>query len=617
MWHALALIWLSAVGLAQAPAAWASRSFPAGVPQGAVQSLGRLVICRDGGVLHAFSSCTREWHSVAISNAATVRLTNDWVLVQDNGAWLAFAAARGQFAPLLVSNQAALLNPGGQNNDALLLVQDGAQLHAFSGLVGAWVTRPISPLAAFAVHRNVALLHDGTSLHAMDANSGAWHAFAGSVQSPVLSVQGSAALAVEAGTVHAFSATQRAWSSALLPANTTLDRGDDWALWHSSQEVLAYSGPQGRFAWAPIGAMHLLAQQDSFVLLETPLGIVPFSAVRGSFGPPLGSAQSVLTAAGAVAVAIAGGIATAYSPLWNAIAIAPTHSSAAQCAGQVAALRDGSDSGWLAFSATTANWHAAPSDAALTTPLLASVGAWFSRPAGPCAFSAQTGAFLTLASPSAVPLANPSSAILAAYDAQALHALDVRTDGWRTVALAASTTPPMVQIWRTTLQAVAGNTAYGFGAQSGTWATIHLPEGFATGRANSESGQLITSARVLAYSALGELTSWPQFPMFRRILAIGACANLQLPLGSTDLALLAIGWPTAPQFLPGLGELLLQPSTAAVVPMLPPVGEPMATVTLQVPPLHEAIGLRLVAQALPLRAARAPYLSESLELHLW
>lgn len=596
--------------------AWAELAIPGGVVASQASSQGKLCVYRDGTTVWAHSAASRRWASTTVSGNPPQRLTNDCLLVMDGSQWSGFAAVRGEFAPLAVSANAQLLNPSGQNNDAVLLVQDGPLLHAFSGFRGTWTTRQVGASLGWAVGRNVALIQDGNQASALDAFTGQWHDLPTPVGNAVLAADGSVGLVEDGGLVHAFSANRARWQSAPVPAGATRVRDDDWAIWFSGSEMLGFSGQQGRFETAPLGAAAVLAQSDQFGVLATVVGPVPFSATRAAFGAPLGAPSATLVAGDGVVLCSDGAKTNAWSPLWNTLAAAPAGSGQVAAAGAVAVAQTPGGR-WTAYSALTGQWHATPPDVTGTAPLLATTGAVFASQAGLRAFSARTGACVLLPTSGAVPLGNPSSAILAAYDVTDLHAFDVRTDRWRSIARAGGAQPPVLQIWRTSLQAIDGQLAYGFGAQAGTWTTTPLPELFAAGRANSESGRLLAPTRVLAFAALGELAGWPQFPYFRRVFTAGGSADFTLPLGSGDLALLALGWPGSPLPVAGLGELLVEPNSAVVVPMLPAPTTTFGSFRLVVPGHPILRGSQLALQPLLLRAGSAPYLAEAVAVSVW
>lgn len=602
---------------AQAPSPWADISLPGGVNTSQVSSLGKLTVYRESTTLFVFSAVTRRWHATNASPTATLFLTNDCLLVQDGATWSAFAAARGTFATLPVSPLAVLLNPASQTNDEILAVRDGNLLHTFTGFVGTWRSRQVMPGANVATKRNVLLLAQGTLLTGMDAYSGQWHDLAVGTTPTTLNADGAAGIAIAAPLVHAFSANHGTWQTAPLPAGATMDRDDDWVLFHSPAEMLGYSGQQGRFEYAALGAVAVVASEDHFAICDTAIGLVPFSAIRGSFGPPLGPNTASVTTGTSVALITEQGSSTGYSAVRNSVATIAANPAQESATGIVAVSQAASGNQWQAFSAVTGQWHLAPADVLPSAPLLTTTTVLFETTTGLRAFAGLSGTFVPLIGAGLHALGSPSSAIAAAWDSSHLHAFDTRTERWRSVPRAGGATPPLVQIWRTTLQATDGALAYGFGAQGGEWSTTPLPELFATGRTNSESGSLLTTTRVLGFSPLPEISGWPQFPAFRRVLTTGATARLSLPLGANDVAIVAFGWQGAPLAVPGLGELLLEPATMVSNLLLPAPGEFVRHFDLAFPRHPALIGASIGVQPLLLRSGRQPYLGDATILSIW
>ncbi len=608
---------LGVTAASQAPSAWAELVFPGGVNPNQATSLGKIDVYREGGTVYAYSAVTRRWLATTVGPTATQFLTNDCLLLSDASTCNAFSATRGVFAPLAVSAQAVLLNPTSQNNDEILLVRDGPALHTFSGFVGTWSTRPVSTNASVATKRNVAVLADGNVLSGMDAYTGQWHDLTISNTATSLDADGAVGIAIAPPFVHAFSANHGSWHTAPLPPGATMTRDDDWVVFWSATEMLAFSGQQGRFEQAPLGATAVVASEDHFGVFDTMFGLVPFSAVRGSFGPPIGPSGAPLTTSTTVALVTTPGTALCYSALRNTVATIASNSTSEGAAGIVAVTQDAISNQWHAYSAITGQWHTAPGDVLPAPPLLTTTGAVFDTAWGLRHFAPRSGGFVPLVSNGLQSLGNPSSAIAAAYDNTHLHAFDTRTERWRSVPRAGGATPPVVQIWRTTLQATDGGQAYGFGAQSGEWTTTPLPEAFATGRANSESGQLLTNTRLLGYSPLPEVSGWPQFPAFRRVLTTGATARMSLPLGAGDFGLLALGWLAPPTAVTGFGELLLDPATMVTVLLLPTPGEAVRRFDLPLPNTPLLVGAELGLQPLLLRSGRLPYLGDLTVLSIW
>ncbi len=614
----LAAAALAAAALgAQSGNGFAVLDVPGGTTITGAASLGKLVTYRDGGILHVFSAVSRRWSPLAANPGAVVRLTNDLLCVQDGAVWTAFGATRGVFAPLAVSPQAQILNPAGQDNDAILLVRDGGQLHAFSGFTGTWTSRAVGATPAWSVKRNVALLADGNVLAAMDAYSGQWHDLPLAAPPAWLSADGTAGIAFAPPLVHGFSAARAVWQTAPAPTGATFVRDDDWALWFDGSAMLGYSGLQGRFESAPVGAIAPIGGTDLFGLVDTVLGPVPFSAVRGSFGPPLGLPGATVVLDGAVAVATDALGTHGYSALRNSVATLPGTPAVTMAAGVVATALDANTQVWHLFGADRGTWHAAPTAVLPAGPQLTTTCVLLPTAAGLEAFSPRTGQFVPLAGSGLSPVTNASSAVAAAWDATHLHAFDPRTDRWRSVPRPNGATVPVMQIWRTTLQAADGAFAFGYGAQNGEWSTTPLPELFAAGRANSESGSLLTTNRLLAYSALPDLAGWPQFPAFRRVLTAGCTARFALLLDAGGMAFVAAGLPAAPTTVPGLGDLLLAPNSLAVRLLLPTPGEVVQRLALPVPAHPGLAGFEIGLQPLLVPGAGPARLGEVTALPIW
>lgn len=593
----------------QAPPAWAELSLPAGVSAANATSIGKLVVYRDGGALHAWSAFTREWRTLAIGAGATLRLTNDCLLVQDGPNWHGFAAGTGRFRALPVSNGAQLLNPVGRDNDTILLVLDGGQLHAFGSFCGTWVTRAVSANVAWSVQRHVAVLYDNGVLGGLDAYTGQWHDLAVANPPLFLDTDGSAGLAVGAAEIHAFSAVHASWNSAPALPGATMTRDDDWALFWDGAQMLAYSGIQGRFEYAPLGAVAVPYHEDLFVIADTALGLVAWSAIRGSFSAPLGPGSSRVRPNVAVAVLVDGLQVTGYSAARNTSATIVLDSTTEEAASSAAyALQNGTALPWC-FSGATGQWYAPPAGVLPGPPLLATTSALLPTASGALAFSARTGTFVPLAAAGATLAANGSSAVAAAWDQTALHAFDARTDRWRSLPRT-GTGAPIVQLWRTSLFAIDGNVAAGFGSQRGEWATTVLPGPYVAGRANSESARVVLANHVFAHSALSELVSFAQFPDFRRVHPAGAIARFALPVGAGGFALFGAGsFAGSPLPLPPFGTLLLDAGSLVTSLVTPAPGEDRALLVLPVPPSAGLVGSTWAFQALAVPAGGQPWLS--------
>lgn len=611
---ALALL---ATANAQGPAAWADLPVPGGVDPVRLDSRGKLVTYHDGNVLRVFSAAHRRWRSTAAAANAPRRLMNDCLLVQDGPTWTAFSSYTGQFAPLSVSPGAQLLNPSSQNNDSILLVLDGTTLYAFSCFTGSWTSRAVTANTGFAVQRHVALLSDGTLLSGMDAYTGQWHDTIAATTPQVLDCDGSAAVAVDASSaaVYAFSALHRTWRANAGLANAQFARDDDWCLFWTGGQMLAYSGVTGRFATFGTGASAVPFRRDLCALIDTPAGLRAYSAIHDSLSPPLASSGATARAGSATAILVDGLQVTGFSAVTGDHATITLDSAAEAVAATVATAVDNATGRPLCYSALLGTWHQAPLDTLPGVPQVTATDVLLPASSGAYAFSSRTGSFVPLASTGVVLLGNDQSSVGAAWDGASLHAFDSRTDTWRSVARTGST-PPIVQIWRTSMFAVDGAVAHGFGAQGGTWSSVAMPEPYVAGRASSESARVTTATHVLAHAPLPPVSVTAQFPEFRRVQPTGADARFSVALDGGGVAVLAGGvFAATPTAVSGLGDFWLAAPLATILLAAPP-GAERATFALAVPQDPGLAGLQLAFQALAVPTHGTAHLGGAIGLYV-
>jgi len=594
--------------------AWSELVPPNGVPVAGVDSIGKLVHFVDGSTLHVWSAFTRRWHQLGIGPNATVRQTNDWLLVQDGPTWTAFAAASGRFAPLALGAGAFVRNPVSQNNDSLLFVRDGTQLHAFSGFIGRWVSRSIAANASTTVQRHTGLLASGNTLSGFSAFSGQWHDQTLTAAVISLSADGTAGLAETPTQVFGFSARRSSWSSSPSMANAVRSRGDDWAGWYDGVQVMAFSGLRGSFTTQPIGPGSLRHAADLYALYATSTSTYGYSAITGSWASTSTGLAAITRTASAVALVEEPLLLTAYSAPLGTFVSTNLDASATSLAGTVIAATERTSGMPALFSALTGNWQAGPADAVPALPLIGRISALLPRAAGFYAFSARTGAFVPLGSASGTAVIGPQTAPAVVWDPTGLHFFDAGRDLWRSEPRGGSG-QPTVHLWRTTALVLDGNEALGFGSQSGQIARTAMPEPVAAFRVNSESVTVVTAARALTFSALGQPNTLAQFPDFRRVFTAGGTLYVQLPMQTGDLALIAGGLlATQPMTVAGLGELLLDTQAMAAMLILPRADADRGELLLAVPDLPALHGMHFWFQALLLPATASPVLTTGCEV---
>lgn len=600
--------------------AWSEVQPAGGVPPGSVSSIGKLTHFVDGSVLHVWSAFTRRWHQLNVGTNASVRQTNDWLLVQEGNIWTAFAAAGGRFVPLTTSAGAFVLNPTSQNNDSVLIIRDGGQVHAFSGFLGRWVSRNISPTATVTVRRHTALLSTalpagaGSILGGFSAFTGSWHDMP--IAQPVisLSADGTAGVAESATELFGFSSRLGTWATTPSLVHTTRARDDDWASWYDGVNALAFSGLSGTFATQAIGPASVQHTESLYVLYRTTQATHAYSAVTGSWASVSTSPSATTRGANAVALIEEPLLLTAYSAPLGAFVSINLDATATSLAGSVVAATERNSGMPTLFSALTGNWQAAPGDATPTLPQVGFVSALLPRPGGHYAFSTRTGLFVPLNSPGGIAEIGPQTAPALVWDPTALHFFDARRDLWISEPRPGSG-QPAVHMWRTTAMVFDGSDVVGFGSQNGHVERLTLTEPVAAFRANSESLTVTTSARVLGFSGLGQPNTLSQFPEFLRVFPIGGVLNVQLPMQSGDLAIIAGGLlATQPSLVPGLGTLLLDTQTLTSMLVLPRTDADRGELLLPVPNLPALRGAQFWFQALLAPLNAAPVLTTGCEV---
>ena len=616
---ALALACLGGAAHAQGPAAWARLAVPGGTASAQVQSLGKLVVAQLQDVVHVYSAATRQWHAHPAPGAPPLRLANDWLLWRDGTGFVAFSSMRGTFERLAASPAAIVVNPNNQRNDSIVLVRDGTQLHHFSGFDGHWRTRSIGLNAGVAVQRHVAIVTDGNLLGGLGAFAPGWVDAAAAGPATMLSADGTAAVAVVGGTVHGFAASGSSWSStSALSPGASFVRGDDWALWHDGTTALAFSGLRGGFQAAPVGTVGEMAVQEDLVGLRSGVAVSLYSPVTGTWTLAGLGLTGSMVASTTVALLADGPNLQAYSALRGTVSPLALDTSGFALSGTVAAALPRSGSAPWLFSSLLGQWVQAPADVQGALPTLASQSALLPTATGWRGWSARTGNSVPLPV-QGTPVANPSSAITAIWNATNLHVFDARREAWLSVPRSGPGTPSL-QAWRTTLAGHDGATALGYGALSGRLEATILLEPALSVTAASECGVVTTAAALHAWSSVAEAGPLAQFPEFRRIQATGSPCRIQLQLGNAPAAVLGIGSlaPAATQ-LPGIGSLLLDPATTGTVLCLPAPGETRHLLDVQVPATPSLRGTRWWFQALvaPPAGAAGPWLTDGTELMPW
>lgn len=600
---------------AQRPSSWVTDATP-NVPVASIGHLGKLTWFLDSGILHVFSSATRSWSLKGVSLTASVRNTNDIVLVVDGTSISAFSSARGRFETLQVSAQASVINSPSNRNDGVILVIDGTTLSWFSGFNGRWQQRAVSPTASFEVQRNTALMIEGADLAALSALRDDWVTHRAAAPITHSGVGDTVGWASDGVRAYGYSAIRDVWTSAPLPAGAapTPNSQSDIAIWSSPAELLGFSGVRGQFALAATGEPTSITTEDHLAHAVTPdlLRHWLFSVPLGTWTALQTAQPAVARLDAAVALLLEPTVTHGYSASTGGVSSLSIAATNVGTNTAVAAAINANSGELQLFSGLTQSWHPAPAAARRSIPQLSRSGALLSDGGrGSWVFSARSGSFVARTTGT-----NPTfhfdagSALLAVEDDGALAVFDPRREVWVATPLRGGDRPLRVAIWRTTLVATTPTEAIGFGVLHGTLERTPLPGVAVDLIASSEVGSVVTASAVLGYSPVPDVRTEAQFPEFRRMLARGSTIDLKFVgrSGAAVGALLGLPGPGGIA-IGGWGEFTLAPGNLLPLPPALLDNEGRLSVPLRAPDLPVFAGVEIAFQALFVPAAQAPYLS--------
>ena len=602
-------------GLARAQSpAWSTLQVPQGVQPTAVRGQGKLVTYDQGTTLHVFSSVTRRWHETTKTSNATVRLFNDCAVIVEAGSCRAFSSHTGQFRDLTTGGAPQVLNALAHKNDSIVLVRDGADVHAFSAFTGSWTSRTVTPGFGADVQRHVAIIQSGTETAAIGAFDNVWHDVETGSLPTTISADGTAAVASNQSGTFAFSAHTRTWQLHEATTGTTFARGDDWAMWFDGQCLVAYSSLRGTFTDALAPITGLAGSTDLFAMLHTQNGVLAYSAITADVLEIARPGTTIEFGAGAALLRRDKSV-LGYSPLRQAVAERLVKSSASGAGTSVAFVTE-PNGRTHAFSSLTATWSAAPTATIGSTATMATTSIALATATDCFAFSAHSGQFVALGSPVTALASNPTSAPLLGYNQSQLVAFDSDSDRWM-IRPRTGGGAPVFAIWRTSGLAIDGPTAHGFGAQTGAWQEQALAAGPISLAANSEVAYVVQANQIAACSMLPEIVSYQQFPHFRRVQPRGTAITFAAAPPATAFAIAALAPPITPVTVPGLGSLLLDANVALLAPVLPSSNEPVVRLSWQLPSSGILAGSTLASQLVVLPANGPSYLSQRATVQLW
>jgi hypothetical protein len=617
----LTLAFLTALLPAQRPASWVPIDLPAPIATASINQLGKTLAYAGVNQVWFFSGFARKWETVNTIVAQPItRVFNDMALVVDTGRIIAFSSYRGTIEILPVSANAAILNPGAQRNDSIILVQDGSTLWSFSAFIGSWSQRTLTTASpVIATQRHVAIVAEGTALHGMSAFDGVWVAHTATAPITAASADGSWGVAESATDLYGFSAQRKTWSTTpALTAPVTTVRREDCIVYWNNVSATAYTGLRGVFATAIIPGLTTVVADAITAGAQAGLAVHFYSAVLGQWSQMQTNVPAAMLARPHLISVNDGGTLTAYSPFLGTHATLPAPAASdTGNAGVAAAVTVGPNAQLYLYSPLTGQWTAAPAGTPPVLPNTTWNGALVNTPGSYSAYSGRTGQFFPLPVTATATFVDGNSSVMAIEDATRLYIFEPRRETWLSVAKV-NAAPLTVSIWRTTLLAVDGATVHGFGTFAGEIESFALPAPPTESGANSESLRAGVGSRLAAFGGTPDLVTLYQFPEFRRIFVVGSTLELQLHGAPSSAALAFLGRRAAsPINVPPLGTLLLDPLLLLPLPLgaLPADGRVRAT--LAVPDDPSLLGSEVFFQGVVVPPAGTPYLTRmaSVGLH--
>ena len=600
---------------AQAPSAWSTLTVPGGVDPTKITTSDKLILYRDAGYLRVFSAVTGQWHAFTPSPGTTVTLEDDVLLTPESDRWTAFSAYRGTFLPLFVDYWTSSM----QSNESVAVVDDGANVHAFSAFTGAWHSRakPANAIVQLGT-RMVLLRSTGTTTpgfaSAFDAFSGTWHDVPPQTDNVYgARLAGGTCMVAFGPDVYGFSNMTGGWQHigatppAYPPNNSPYGEA-------TGLRGTFYSGATGRFT-ANLGSGHGVESAYQIGTAYDQGTYHVTSAAHDSWlAMPAGA--TLRSRFYATAVFSTTGFAHLYSGLTHS-ALTVAHDfdfGSWNRRGLLVALRAPVTDAPQVFNAVSGQLHAPPADALPGLPWLSRISAGVYTAGGVSAFSSFGGSWHPLAAPTAL-LGASDGSLLTATDADDVHVFDGNRDRWRSLPVAAAQRFGP-SLGRDTLVTGDDVAATGFSTVSGEPESVVLPEPRLGHGADGQCAHVYTQNHLLAFTGYGDLTVWNAFPSDFSPLGDGGKTQLQCRTPAFPILVLGLS-PRGTTPLPTpFGDVWLVPSQTVTEVMVPIVGEGRARLELQLPPSPSLKNTTWTAQTLTLPFGGAAWTSAAVPLHI-
>ena len=545
----------------------------------------KLIHYRDGDFLATFSTVTGTWatHRPTFGTSPIVR--PEFIIIPESDRYTALGAYRGVFEPLPVPmSSTTLLLPGSALQSSVFCVRHGDTAYAFSSFTGRFHSHPVpASWDVSLAERMVLAANDpydtpfggGT---VFDAMTGQWfdlpaqgaERIAGSTN------HGSAVLwrfrDFDDNEYCATWSAQRAggWRihSPLTRRNPAEERNGKDASFLASGKT-TFSG----IVSDPITSNFLDIDANGLVAtaIDPMTGNHQFLSINGTtwFSGPDSATTALFgqrgfhATRGALQMVEAGDTTYAFSAVTGTLTSHPVAATyeRRQFSETVGLLADASTNALHVYSALTGTWHAVP--ATVPVPVgrfdpygaVGPVAAFWNTPSGVLAFSARTATFLTL--PGTTPVGK-----IGAATATTLSMFDPRLDRWVSTPFDRANATFYLSDKGNSGLVIDSQQAVTFDQRAGRLDVLPLSEPVLAASELEDGGAFVLTANALhANSSQPDIKSWFGFPDDKSVAGTGTTLRYQARLASNEvIAVFLSPLPTTGISLPGLGELLLNPT---------------------------------------------------------
>lgn len=632
-----ALPFAVAAAVAQSPT-WSTLAPPGGVDPTKLSASDNLVVYRDGTYLRVWSPMTGAWHAHTPSFGTTPLLEADLLLVPESDRWTAFSAYRGVFETLLV-NRAGAVERG---SDSLFVVREGSTAHVFSAFTGRWHSHPVPAAWRMSLSDGIVAFFDGQYLSGSFAGASVFRAFTGNWHDVPARAETFLGAELMGGTaLVGFPSQMIGFSNQIsgamgLPAPSPGQTAGASSIYFEGEVVVlagtVFSGGTGASQGAPFSQPPSSGQRASYrtggTLAHATQGAEPWfvAGLQGQWvsWPAKGR---IFSGPGSCALMEDGSQLHAFSAVTGSIATTTVNQVSPytqRVDRHVIGVTDTLTGIPSVFSSMTGAWHAAPANVVPSPGSFSSsvrVGATsaiFITTSGLTAFSARTGNMHELPIQGLQPVTGWSAAV-GAVGPSAFYGFDPIRERWLQTPMAAPSAIVSTSGARSsTMLAEDTGGVVGFASRTGSFGRLALSEPVLDRGVRGDLAWVRTASHVHVFSGVGDHVSWAGFPDDLRACGMGSALFHQLRLASGDAAILGYGpRAQAPWVVPGLGEVWLEPSLAALEFVGGSAGEHRVARALPIPLVPALRGSEWFLQSLVTPAAAAPFVTEPVPFRIY